>query len=35
VSAKSWYFVTTAYIVGKTLEKNASEFISQEGGRQF
>ena len=31
--AKSWYFVTTDYIFGKTLEKNASEFINQEGGK--
>lgn len=31
--AKSWFFVTTDYVFGKTLEKNASHFIEQEGGK--
>ena len=30
---KSWYFITTDYVFGKTLEETAANFVKQEGGK--
>ncbi len=30
---KSWYFITTDYVFGKSLEAIASDFVQQEGGK--
>ena len=30
---KTWYFITTDYVFGKSLEATASQFVTQEGGK--
>ncbi len=30
---KTWYFITTDYVFGKTLEATASQFVTEEGGK--